>query len=629
VLPLALSLLLAALQRVPPIEPWRLASPELLACSDDGRPPVRWPPTRLDYDVQCVVLEYRVELAGTLPDADELVLLLVGVHQDASVDLDGIRIRDGVPRERRTLAFTPVLIPIASGLIGPGPIRLRIEARVRGAAEAPARIRAAYLGPSDALSTWHLRYLMLQEGGARAAVLLMAAMLLFLVPIAALGPPNPSLRWYAITIVLAVLYLLMFATTWRPLPAGIWLIAMMASQCFALAAFARMSDHELGVPPRASPLILAGVAAVLLSIAPMWAGLGTRIGLDVAGRLLLLLILVDLVVRWWGSRHRAAIPDARWFVGGIALLLVLAVSDSLHLLGRGRWPAIAYLLHFGILYLVALMFVALIVRLLAALRDSARSRQTLALALAERTRELTAEFALRREAEAARMLAEERQRILRDMHDGVGGQLVALVNQIEEGSVSRDELAVEMRRTLEDLRLMVDSLDPACADLSVALGMLRRRVASTLGGSNITVRWATSHLPDLPPVPPATVLHVLRIAQEAIANALRHADARTIGIDADWADGVFALRIADDGRGGAAIGAGRGLVHMLERAQTIGATLALESDSSGTRVSLQLPLRAEPGRDGAPEPFGAAPQDDRPVARSRTRSNRSDPGRNE
>lgn len=589
---MALLLLLAALQRVPSLEPWALPSPVISGC-DGAAPPVRWPPTRRDYGVRCVVLDYAAGTSAASLADDEWALLLLGVHQDASVDLDGIRIRDGAPRDRRSLAFTPILMPLASGLVGPDTTHIRVEVRVGGPTEAPARMRAAYLGPVEPLSTWHSRHQTLQEGGARAAVLLMAAMLLFLVPIAALGPPNPALRWYAVTIVLAIAYLAMFATIWRPLPAGAWLIVMMASQCVALAAFARMSDYELGLSPRMSPLILAGIAALLLSIAPMWADAAARIGLDVAGRLLLLAILLDLIRRWWRSRDRPMIPDARWFVGGIALLLLLAVSDSLFLLGRGRWPAIAYLLHFAILYLVALMFVALIVRLLAALRESARSQERLRLALAERTRELTAEFALRREAEAARMLAEERQRILRDMHDGVGGRLVALLSQIEEDSISRDDLAAEMRRTLEDLRLMVDSLDPACADLSVALAMLRRRVGAGLAGSRVKIEWATSHLPDLPPLPPGTVLHVLRIAQEAIANALRHADASAIRIEGDWSGGVFTLRIVDDGRGGAVIGAGRGLVHLRERAQAIGATLELESGRSGTRVTLRLPMKVE------------------------------------
>lgn len=622
-LPLAVLLLLAVLQRVPSLEPWRLVAPVVSGC-DGEEPPARWPPTRRDYGVQCVILDYGIRLAGDLQGAEELALLLVGVHQDASVDLGAIRIRDGSPRAHRSLAFTPILMPLPSGLVGDAAMRVRIEARVRGPTEAPTRVRAAYLGPAEVLTAWQSRYQLLQEAGARAAVLLMAAMLLFLVPIALRGPPNPALRWYAITIVLAMVYLAMFATTWRPLPAGAWLLAMMASQCFALAAFARMSGHELGESPRAVPLILAAIAALLLSVAPMWADPGMRIGLDVAGRLLLLAILLDLIVRWWRSRDRPMIPDARWFVGGIGLLLLLAVSDSLYLLGRGAWPAIAYLLHFGILYLVALMFVALIVRLLAALRESARSQERLRVALAERTRELTAEFALRREAEAARMLAEERQRILRDMHDGVGGQLVALMNQIHEGGIGRDELAVELRRTLEDLRLMVDSLDPACADLSVALGMLRRRVAANLAGSRVRMVWATSHLPDLPPLPPATVLHVLRIAQEAITNALRHADAGAIRIEGDWSDGMFTLRIVDDGRGGAVIGAGRGLVHMLERAQAIGARLDLDSGPAGTRITLRLPLAADSGGEPASGDMSADPEDRGRVARSRSGSPASD-----
>ncbi len=595
-----LVLLLAWANRVPDIAAHGLKGGVVSGCDPDAVPGgMRWADSFLDRSLTCLVVDYRttVVLDGGEPQGH--AVMVEGAHQDVAIDLNGVRVRDLPVLSQQTHRLEPILVPVGSGLLRAGENHVRIELRTRDTTNAPVLLRRAYLGPQDLLEAWHRRHLELQQGGARVTLVTMVLLLILLLPIAAAGPANPSLRWYALAMVLSATYVSVFATTWRPLPSHYWATLGLIGLALSLAAFIRMSEIELGRlrSPRTFALCIA--AGVLWSTGPWMPAPFDRFA-DLAGRLILLILLVDLGMRWWAGRDARRLTDPRWSVGGVGLLLVLGLSDSLEANLRQHWPAIAFLLHWGILYLLGLMFVALIVRLLEALREAERSQERLGIALADRTRELTAEFALRREAESARMLAEERQRIMRDMHDGVGGQLVALMTQARAGRLDGATLADEIRRTLDDLRLMIDSLDPACADLSVALGMLRSRTEGLAAGSPVELRWHTAHLPDLPPVPPSVVLHVLRIAQEAIGNALRHSGAGKVAIGATWDGHALALRIVDDGRGGALEGAGRGLVHMRERAAAIGASLAIESGPGGTRIELVVPLVS--AASGPPRP---------------------------
>lgn len=591
-----LAALLVQAQRVPDIEAWRLESPRVQPCEGRTAPPP-WPIHR-DRTLDCAVLAFVVRIDQASIQAGPLALLIRGAHQDVAVDVNGIRIRDVAPLDHRSHTLTPLLLLLGSGLLAPGENEIRLTVQARPGSDTPVRMRAAFLGPLAPLAAVHARRTALQQGGARAALVLMVGILLFLVPIAVAGPPSPVLRWYALGIVAAAAYLMPFASPWRPVPAAVWDPLGFVALAAGLAAFVRLTDIDLGPGPRRWPWLACGAGALLIVVSLQLPGDGTsgRVAANVAGRVLLLLVVADLGLRWWRARGLLRTPDPRWYTGGVALLLACGIWDSLAALGVTAGLASAYLLHWGLLYVLLLVLATLVVRLLAALRDSERAQDHLSAALAARTRELTREFALRREAEAARTLAEERQRILRDMHDGVGGELVSLMAQARTGPIESALLVVKIQRTLDDLRLVVDSLDPACSDLSVALGMLRRRIGEGAAGAP-AIEWRTAHLPDLPCVAPAVVLQVLRIVQEAVTNAIRHAQARRVVVEAAWSSGLLSIRVQDDGRGLAGAAPGRGLVHMRERAARLGARLAVTDLGPGVRVELVLAVPAAAAAD--------------------------------
>jgi signal transduction histidine kinase len=217
---------------------------------------------------------------------------------------------------------------------------------------------------------------------------------------------------------------------------------------------------------------------------------------------------------------------------------------------------------------------------------------------------LKASFAREQARARAAALANERTRLMRDLHDGLGGQLISIVALSERGHEGAT-ITDAARAALKDLRLVIDSMDDIGGDLMLALGSWRERAAMQLRPHDIVLDWRVATpqgLPLHPELRPWHVIQIVRILDEAVTNAVKHASARHIAVAIETRDnggGSYGvISIADDGSGfalgddGEAAGASqttRGLRNMRSRAARCGAVLDLSSDASGTRVRLQLP----------------------------------------
>lgn len=219
---------------------------------------------------------------------------------------------------------------------------------------------------------------------------------------------------------------------------------------------------------------------------------------------------------------------------------------------------------------------------------------------------LTASFAREEERARAAALANERTRLMRDLHDGLGGQLVSIVALSERGQEGAT-IAEAARAALKDLRLVIDSMDDIGGDLMLALGSWRERATAQLRPHDITLGWQVATpqgLPLHPELRPWHVIQIVRVLDEAVTNAVKHARARNIAVTIETHDdgqGPYGvISVADDGQGFELIADGqpasrrqsaRGLRNMRSRAARCGAMLALCSCAEGTRVRLQLPRR--------------------------------------
>jgi signal transduction histidine kinase len=219
---------------------------------------------------------------------------------------------------------------------------------------------------------------------------------------------------------------------------------------------------------------------------------------------------------------------------------------------------------------------------------------------------LKASFAREEERARAAALARERTRLMRDLHDGLGGQLVSIVAMSERDSASTP-IGEAARAALKDLRLVIDSMDDIGGDLMLALGSWRERAMAQLRPHDIALDWhaVPQGLPLHPELRPWHVVQIVRLLDEALTNAVKHAAARRIKVDIELltdASGYACgcITVEDDGKGfslapdGTAADrgtTGRGLRNMQSRAARCGAELELMSGAGGTRVRLTLPRR--------------------------------------
>jgi signal transduction histidine kinase len=195
---------------------------------------------------------------------------------------------------------------------------------------------------------------------------------------------------------------------------------------------------------------------------------------------------------------------------------------------------------------------------------------------------------------------EERKRLGFDLHDGVCQELVGigiLVESARQRGVSEGADATlatvqnYLRAVGEHLRLLARELRPLqLSDLglgeclrALAKGMVTERTAITVGVP-----------PVIPRLPEDIEVAVYRVAQEALANAVRHAEARHVGLTLAATDGMLALEVRDDGCGfdrDALRSTALGLVAMEERAVALGGRLQVQSTPrAGTTVRLECPM---------------------------------------
>jgi signal transduction histidine kinase len=180
---------------------------------------------------------------------------------------------------------------------------------------------------------------------------------------------------------------------------------------------------------------------------------------------------------------------------------------------------------------------------------------------------------------------------MREMHDGLGGQLVSSLALVEAGDHSDPELVAALRDSLDELRLVILSLDPDLTEVPALLAALRGRLEPTLERRGIRFRWRVLDAPTPAKFGPDQLLSLMRILQEAITNAVRHAAPSVIEVATSVVDGHLIIVVRDDGRGfPARLRRGRGLTNMERRAQELGGVLRFQSSEGGTTVDVKLPL---------------------------------------
>jgi signal transduction histidine kinase len=198
---------------------------------------------------------------------------------------------------------------------------------------------------------------------------------------------------------------------------------------------------------------------------------------------------------------------------------------------------------------------------------------------------------------------EERRRLRRDLHDGLGSALTSVTFQLDAASnlVDRDpqavktllkELKAQTQASIADIRRLVYNLRPPILDEWGLVAALREQVAQyQLHNVQVNVDAPES----MPTLPAAVEVAAYRIALEALANVVRHARASTCSMRLSISDDALTVELQDDGCGlPRSFHAGVGINAIRERAAELGGSCTVESlATGGTRVYAFLPLMKE------------------------------------
>lgn len=190
----------------------------------------------------------------------------------------------------------------------------------------------------------------------------------------------------------------------------------------------------------------------------------------------------------------------------------------------------------------------------------------------------------------------ERDALVRDLHDGLGG-VVTNVRLLAERARSGDETQRQelvaaivglADEGLDELRLLMSGFDALPTTWRAAAAELRRAAATTLEPHGIEQRFESELGPGAPDL--ATFVTLVRIQREALTNVVKHAGARTVRLRLEVTEGALRFTIEDDGTGPSgsapAPGHGRGLGSMRARAEALGATLTFAREGTVTRLVL-------------------------------------------
>ncbi|MCW6528678.1 ATP-binding protein [Sphingomonas sp. MMSM20] len=246
---------------------------------------------------------------------------------------------------------------------------------------------------------------------------------------------------------------------------------------------------------------------------------------------------------------------------------------------------------FGILFEIALQG-----RLLNQEAEEARSdleRQVL-----EQDASLLRSSQLLRHQERLIAIDAERQRLLRDMHDGVGGVLTHLLLDLRGSRLTQGEIEQGLQSAVDDLRNMASAIDAGNEPIDEALAMFCERVEGRIARSGIAFDYRCTLPIPAPSLDVRRLLSLYRLLQEGIANSVRHARASRIALTIEAAEGkAIRITLADDGIGfdpGRAVGSpgeGRGLTNIRRRAEQMRGRIAIDSaPGEGARLILTIPV---------------------------------------
>lgn len=554
-------------------------------------------------------LVFRTHLTAAEAGLTAPAILVPGAHDNVWLYVDGDLVAGQGRPESTVTSRRPQLLRVPDRYVHPGARIDLVVSRTIGF----GHLRPFHLGEHDALyPSWlALRALRSDLPFANAIIgAFVAAFCLCAAPLFGARGLLLSLAGLAASWAAQHVGLMITDPPWGAVAnAGVYLAAFLATLVFLVWFFIEWTS--VFAPPR-SPMATSPRTMIL----DAWTGRARRrlalasLAVIAVGIVLIALRLQDdqavglqlinRVIGWLGlgvigfsllrigafySRGGLADPlEASAFI----FVLLAAVADIVTV---RFFKSYGIFLGSAVTFFPLALLVSLAVRARGVFEAAAATADKLNTLVAMREQEILAGLQDLRRSEREALLLEERARIMRDMHDGIGGQLLGLVMRARANRLTGPALVHGLEESLDDLRLMVGSLEQSDGSLATALGAYRARIEPRCEAAGATLVWRIEDVGETPGFGPDRTLQVYRILQEACTNALKHGHPDRIAVTLRRGpDGGVLLSLEDNGPGfdPAAAPAGRGLANMRHRAARIGAELLIESGPGGTRIVLEM-----------------------------------------
>ena len=309
------------------------------------------------------------------------------------------------------------------------------------------------------------------------------------------------------------------------------------------------------------------------------------------------LIVVSFPLVVWTTVRRPT-PERVLMCSVFAILIVVGLHDFLgvRLLGSFRLPNAGFsIAPYGFMVFSTAMMIVVVSRYVSADRALRGASDELRLKLGEQRVELGVLQQRASHQAAMEAVDQERTRILRDMHDGMGARLVSLLSMVKAQPNDALSIEREIRAALTEMKLTVDSLQPVEGDITSVLASLRYRLDPVVSASGKRLTSVIEPLPDMPWLTPASIRHVQAIVLESVTNAIHHAQGRDVSIAAHLLGDDICVEIVSN-TGDKSVPTdwqtrGQGIASLRRRAEELHGRLEVTPYPPEFRVSLFIPVR--------------------------------------
>lgn len=543
---------------------------------------------RAKFDFNSTFLDDGLEADSNKMYPDLLSVYLPFVTHNASVFINDVwigqggRFEDPVSRHH----YEPLLFTFSSKLLSEG--KNTIYIRVKAELAQQGLLDQIYIGPSERLEPTYRLKKLLTTGFITWMTGFMSVISLIVFLFWILRPKDTVYAAFSLVVFLWAVHNLNLFVSEIPISPKSWEALMILTLGWVVAAMI-VFNHRYSYfsnPKMEKFLLLHALSGLGLFLIPYH-----EILLVIGYRVWYVFLVIFggyAIVQLSTSYVRTSNVDFLLMLYSGILILTFGVHDIL--LVNNHWDRRdGFIIQYGVVPASILFSWFLIKRFIRSLNVAEELACTLENRVNQKELELEKQFEKLTVMEKEKVLSDERERLMRDMHDGFGGQLVSLASQFRGQSEERFVSAhKKIHHCLTDLRFVIDSLDPLLNDLPSLLGNMRNQLEGQLTEANIELIWDVS--PASKELSPQGSLHIMRIVQEVATNSAKYSNANSFTLRSGVGNGKIFIQMLDDGIGFDALSqigeCGRGLKNMAYRATQIGAVLNIESTKGGAQTKL-------------------------------------------